>query len=82
MPRPPNASRVKAPHTTAGSAPQTSPVEEQGAQPTPATDPNSTRSVPRVITVEKHAASPKALADLKASGGLPEQVEREAWSST
>jgi IS6 family transposase len=66
---------VKALHSTACSAPQARPVEEQVAQPTAATDPNSTRSVPRVITVDKHAAYPKAMADLKASGVLPEQVE-------
>lgn len=66
---------VKALHSTACSAPQARPVEEQVAQPTAATDPNSTRSVPRVINVDKNAAYPKAMADLKASGVLPEQVE-------
>ncbi len=45
------------------------------AQPEALTDPNSTRSVPRVINVDKNAAYPKAMADLKASGVLPEQVE-------
>jgi transposase, IS6 family len=33
------------------------------------------RSVPRVINVDKNAAYPKAIADLKASGILPQSVE-------
>jgi transposase, IS6 family len=33
------------------------------------------RSVPGVINVDKHAAYPKAIADLKASGVLPQSVE-------
>jgi transposase, IS6 family len=33
------------------------------------------RSVPRVINVDKNAAYPKAMADLKASGVLPQSVE-------
>jgi transposase, IS6 family len=33
------------------------------------------RSVPRVINVDKNAAYPKAIADLKNAGTLPEQVE-------
>jgi transposase, IS6 family len=33
------------------------------------------RSVPRVINVDKNAAYPKAIADLKASGVLPQSVE-------
>ena len=60
---------VKVLHSTACSTPQARPVEEQVAQPTAATDPNSTRSVSRVINVDKNAAYPKAMADLKASGG-------------
>jgi transposase-like protein len=32
-------------------------------------------STPRVINVDKNAASPKAIADLKAAGRLPERVE-------
>jgi transposase, IS6 family len=75
MLRPLNASRVKALHSTAGSAPQTHPVEERVAQPTTAADPKTTRLAPRVITVDKHAAYPKALAELKAAGILPEQVK-------
>ncbi len=33
------------------------------------------RSVPRVMNVDKNAAYPKAIADLKAAGTLPEHVE-------
>ena len=37
--------------------------------------PNSGRPVPRVINVDKNAAYPKAIADLKAAGVLPTSVE-------
>jgi transposase-like protein len=67
---------VKALHATACSAPQEArPVEEQVAQPTAAADLNTTTSAPRVITVDKNAAYPKAMAALKAAGILPESVE-------
>ena len=46
-----------------------------GGQPTAPADPNTTKSAPRVINVDKNAAYPKAMADLKASGVLPEMVE-------
>jgi len=58
-------------HSTACSAPQARPVEE----PTASADSNPTKSAPRVITVDKNAAYPKAIAELKAAGLLPEQVE-------
>ncbi len=45
------------------------------AQPTAAADPNPTKSAPRVINVDKNATYPKAMAELKAVGILPEQVE-------
>ncbi len=45
------------------------------AQSSNAIDPNSTRSAPRVITVDKNAAYPKAIADLKTAGLLPESCE-------
>ncbi len=68
MPRPPNASfLVRALHSSACSAPQARPIEEQVAQPTAAADPNTTTSAPRVITVDMNAVYPKAIADLKAS---------------
>ena len=66
---------VKALHSTAGSAPQARPIEEQVAQPTAAADPNTTKPAPRVINVDKNAAYPKAMAALKAAGILPKQVE-------
>src|SRR5438270_2187162 len=67
---------VKALHSTAGSPPQTRPTEEQVAQPTPTADSTPTPSAPRVINVDKNAAYPKAVVQLKASGTLPESVER------
>jgi len=45
------------------------------AQSTAAADPNTTKSAPRVINVDKNAAYPKAIAELKAAGTLPEAVE-------
>ena len=45
------------------------------AQPTALADPNTTKPAPRVINVDKNAASPKAMAELKAAGILPKQVE-------
>ncbi len=66
---------VKALHSTACSAPQARPIEEQVPQPTAATAPNTTTSAPRVINVDKNAAYPRAIADLKAAGILPEGVE-------
>jgi len=66
---------VKALHSTADSVPQTRPTEEQVAQPTPTADSTPTPSAPRVINVDKNAASPKAVVQLKASGTLPESVE-------
>ncbi len=62
---------VKALHATAGSAPQACPVEE----PTAVADLNPTTSAPRVINVDKNAAYPKAIAELKAAGMLPKSVE-------
>src|SRR5437870_8647450 len=64
---------VKALRSTAGSTPQVHPVKEQLAKPTAAANPAT--SVPRVINVEKNAAYPKAIAELKVTGILPEAVE-------
>ncbi len=75
MLRRPNASRVKALHSTACSASQARPVEEQVAEPPTPVDPKTITSAPRVINVDKNAAYPKAMADLKAMGVLPEGVE-------
>ncbi len=66
---------LKALHSTADSAPQACPVQEKVTQPTAPANPNPTPSAPRVINVDKNAASPKAIAQLKAAGILPESVE-------
>ena len=66
---------VKALHSTADSASQARPVEEQVAQPMSVADPNTSTSALRVINIDKNAAYPKAIAELKASGALPESVE-------
>jgi transposase-like protein len=64
---------LKALHSTADRAFQSHPVEEQMAQ--PATAANPATSAPRVINVDKNAASPKAIDELKAAGVLPQHVE-------
>jgi IS6 family transposase len=61
---------VKALHSTADSASQARPVEEQVAQPMSVVDPNTSTSALRVINVDKNAAYPKAIAELKASGAV------------
>ena len=66
---------VKALHSTARSAPRARPVEEQVEEPTPTAESNLTQSAPRVINVDKNAAYPKAIAELKASGILPKAVD-------
>jgi transposase-like protein len=60
----------KALHATTDSTPQTLPRKERVASAD-----SITTSVPRVINVDKNAAYPKAIADLKAAGVLPEHVE-------
>ncbi len=45
------------------------------AQQSAPADPNTLGSAPRVINVDKNAAYPKAIAELKAASLLPEQVE-------
>ncbi len=67
---------VKALHATVRSVPQEArPVEEQVEEPTAAVDLNTTKSAPRVITGDKNAAYPQAMAALKAAGILPQSVE-------
>ena len=66
---------VKALHSSACSASQEPSTEEQLAQPPAEATPSTTTSAPRVINVDKNAAYPKAMAELKASGVLPEAVE-------
>lgn len=50
-------------------------VTEQVASPMALTDITAITLAPRVINVDKNAAYPKAIADLKAAGVLPESVE-------
>src|SRR3989449_6829023 len=59
---------LKALHSTTGSAPGSRPVQKLVAEPTAAANPAI--SAPRVINVDKNAAYPKAMAELKDSGGL------------
>ena len=66
---------LKALASTAGSAPQAHLVEKLVAESTAAANPATTKSTPRVINVDKNAAYPKAMADLKATGVLAEAVE-------
>ena len=66
---------VKALHPSVCSAPGARPVEEQVEEPASLADPNHTKAAPRVINVDKNAAYPKAMVDLKATGVLPESVE-------
>ncbi len=66
---------VKALHATAGSASQALPIQEQVEEPTAPADPQPTTSAPRVINADKNAAYPKAIAELKASGVLPQAVK-------
>ncbi|BCL77582.1 IS6 family transposase [Ktedonobacteria bacterium brp13] len=61
-------------HVSTCSASQNHPIEEPVAQLLTPTNSITTRT-PRVINVDKNAAYPKAIADLKAAGVLPEHVE-------
>jgi transposase, IS6 family len=65
----------KALHATSCSAQEARPVEKQGTGSLALADSNPTKSAPRVINVDKNAAYPKAIAQLKAAGILPESVE-------
>jgi hypothetical protein len=66
---------VKALVSTARSVSHSCPVAEQVAPPTTPTDTTTITSVPRVINVDKNAAYPKAIAELKTAGVLPQHVE-------
>src|SRR5258708_35665083 len=65
---------AKALRTSAGSTPQARPSKENMARPA-ASAATTIPSVPRVINTDKNAAYPKAIAELKAAGILPEHVE-------
>jgi transposase-like protein len=58
------------------------PVQEQVEELTALAASTTTAAAPRVINVDKNATYPKAMAELKASGMLPESVERKTWSNT
>jgi hypothetical protein len=62
---------VKALGVSVSSVPHSDIFEEKATQPTPQT----ARSLPRVINVDRNAAYPKAIAELKFSGILPASVE-------
>jgi IS6 family transposase len=64
----------KALASTARSVSQARPIAEQ-AQSMVLTDTTTITSTPRVINVDKNAAYPKAIAELKATGVLPQHVE-------
>jgi IS6 family transposase len=66
---------LKALHSMAASAPQARLVEKQVPQPTPLSNTTLVTSAPRVINVDKNAAYPKAIAELKTVGVLPKYVE-------
>jgi transposase-like protein len=57
------------------SVPLTGRIKEKMAQPPVPTERNARKSEPRVINVDKNAAYPKALAELKACGMLSASVE-------
>src|SRR5258708_1273193 len=57
------------------SVPHTHQIEEKRTQLTAPEESHARRSVPRVINVDKNAAYPKAIAELKANGILPASVE-------
>jgi IS6 family transposase len=66
---------VKALQSSARSASGNSPMGETKAAPSLPATPLASQLVPRVINTDKNAAYPKAIAELKAVGMLPEKVE-------
>jgi len=66
---------IKALHLPLCSAAQASAIDEQATQPIMAETRKASKPAPRVINVDKNAAYPKAITDLKAMGVLPESVE-------
>ena|SRR5438552_896707 len=66
---------LKALSSSARSISHACPVAELVAQPTALTDTTLVTSPPRVINVDKNAAYPKAITELKAAGALPQHVE-------
>jgi transposase, IS6 family len=66
---------LKALSSSARSISHACPVAELMTQPTALTDTTLITSPPRVINVDKNAAYPKAITELKAAGVLPQHVE-------
>jgi transposase, IS6 family len=66
---------VKALLSTAGFTPQTSVIDEHVVQFFKAHTPQAIKAAPCVINVDKNAAYPKAIAELKAVEVLPQRVE-------
>jgi transposase-like protein len=66
---------LKALGACAGSVPHAGTVEEEVTQLLVPADRHASRQAPRVINVDKNAAYPKAISELKASGVLPASVE-------
>jgi IS6 family transposase len=62
-------------HLPPGSAAQAGAIDEQATEPLMTKTRKASKPAPRVINVEKNAAYPRAIADLKAIGVLPESVE-------
>jgi transposase, IS6 family len=77
-----NASRLKALCSFAHSAPHAGTIEEKVPQLALPANGNSSGQAPRVINVEKNAAYPKAIAELKSSTILPASVELTPASNT
>jgi hypothetical protein len=67
--------RCRSCHTPADATWKACPGEEQGTRTTAPTVSTPIILRPRVINVDKNAAYPKIIADLKAAGVLPEHVE-------
>ena len=65
----------KALQPPSGSTSQASASEEHAIEPFKQETQKVSKPAPRVINVDKNAAYPKAIADLKAAGVLPESVE-------
>jgi len=72
---------LKALHLPPCSTAQASTIDEQATEPIITETRKASKPAPRVINVDKNAAYPKAIADLKALGILPESVELTSASS-
>src|SRR6266700_7586043 len=75
MPRPPSVSRLKALQSSTRSPSGTCPMRETETASSLPSSPLVQEPAPRVINTDKNAAYPKAIAELKAAGLLPQQVE-------